>query len=74
VDCPPAGVAGLLQGRSARPPPEINIRIEKQTAASVPFEGDVAVVVVVPETVEIVEVPAFRGYGYGYVMLNDRRV
>ena len=43
-----------------------------QTGKSATFEGDVAVGVVVPDTVEIIEVPAYRDYGY--VMLNDRRV
>jgi hypothetical protein len=43
-----------------------------QAGASTAFEGDVAVGVVVPDSVAIVEVPAYRNYGY--VMLNDHRV
>lgn len=43
-----------------------------QTGASVAFEGDIAVGTVLPDTVEIVEVPDYNAYGYAY--LNDRRV
>lgn len=51
---------------------QIDAWAQSQNGASVAFEGDVAVGVVVPETVEIVEVPVYRDYGY--VMLDDRRV
>jgi hypothetical protein len=71
-DCPAPTAGQAFDSFSAACQAEINIWIDKQTAASVPFEGDVAVGVVVPETVEIVEVPAYRSYGY--VVLNDRRV
>lgn len=51
---------------------QIDAWAQSQTGASVAFEGDVAVGTVLPETVEVIEVPAYRDYGY--VMLNDRRV
>jgi len=51
---------------------QIDAWAQSQAGASAAFEGDVAVGVVVPETVEIVEVPVYRNYGY--VMLDDRRV
>jgi hypothetical protein len=43
-----------------------------QSGASSKFDGDVAVGTVLPENVEIMEVPVYKNYGY--VMLNDRRV
>lgn len=43
-----------------------------QTGKGAAFEGEVAVGTVVPESVEIIEVPAY--HSYGYVMLNDHRV
>ncbi len=43
-----------------------------QAGKGAAYEGDVAVGVVVPDTVEIIEVPVYKDYGY--VMLNDRRV
>lgn len=51
---------------------QIDAWAQSQAGTSVAFEGDVAVGVVVPETVEIIEVPVYRDYGY--VMLDDRRV
>ncbi|PZF76880.1 hypothetical protein DK847_10470 [Aestuariivirga litoralis] len=51
---------------------QIDAWAQSQAGTSVAFEGDLAVGAVVPETVTIVEVPAYRDYGY--VMLNDRRV
>lgn len=51
---------------------QIDTWAQSQAGTSTAFEGDVAVGVVVPETVEIVEVPVYRNYGY--VMLDDRRV
>jgi hypothetical protein len=71
-DCPSPAAGQSFDRFSAECQTQINIWMDKQTAASVPFEGDVAVGVLVPETVEIIEVPAYRNYGY--VMLNDRRV
>jgi hypothetical protein len=50
----------------------IDAWVNEQTGAPVTFEGDVAVGTVLPESVEIIEVPAYRGYGYA--MLNDKRV
>ena len=43
-----------------------------QTGASVVYSGDVAVGTVLPDTVTVVEVPAYTHYGYAY--LNDHRV
>ena len=43
-----------------------------QTGASVAYSGDVAVGTVLPDTVTVVEVPAYTHYGYAY--LNDHRV
>lgn len=43
-----------------------------QKGSSAKFEGDVAVGTMVPETVEIIDVPVY--HNYGYVMLNDHRV
>lgn len=43
-----------------------------QSGKSATFEGDVVVGAVVPDTVEIIEVPAY--HNYGYVMLNEHRV
>lgn len=43
-----------------------------QSGASTKFEGDVAVGTMVPESVEIIDVPVY--HNYGYVMLNDHRV
>ncbi|MFO1132630.1 MAG: DUF1236 domain-containing protein [Hyphomicrobiales bacterium] len=43
-----------------------------QKGTSAKFEGDVAVGVMVPESVEIIDVPVY--HNYGYVMLNDHRV
>lgn len=71
-DCPSPAAGQSFDRFSAECQRQINIWMDKQTAASVPFEGEVAVGVVVPDTVEIIEVPAYRSYGY--VMLNDRRV
>lgn len=51
---------------------QIDAWAQSQAGTSVAFEGDLAVSALVPETVTIVEVPAYRDYGY--VMLNDRRV
>jgi len=51
---------------------QIDAWAQSQAGTSTAFEGDLAVGAVVPETVEIVEVPVYRDYGY--VMLNDRRV
>jgi len=51
---------------------QIDAWAKSQAGTSTAFEGDLAVGAVVPETVEIVEVPVYRDYGY--VMLNDRRV
>ena len=51
---------------------EIDHWAATQTGKGVTFEGDVAVGAVLPETVEIIEVPAYKSYGY--VMLNDHRV
>ena len=51
---------------------QIDAWAKDQAGTSTAFEGDVAVGVVVPESVAIVEVPAYRDYGY--VVLNDRRV
>lgn len=51
---------------------QIDAWAASQTGASSKFEGDLAVGVMVPESVEIIEVPAYKNYGY--VMLNDRRV
>jgi hypothetical protein len=71
-DCPTPAAGQAFDSFSPACQAEINIWMDKQAAASVPFEGDVAVGVVVPDTVEVIEVPAYRNYGY--VMLNDRRV
>jgi hypothetical protein len=71
-DCPSPAAGQSFDRFSAECQTQINIWMDKQKAASVPFQGDVAVGVVVPDTVEIIEVPAYRNYGY--VMLNDRRV
>lgn len=43
-----------------------------QKGASAKFDGDVAIGTKVPDSVEVVEVPVYRNYGYA--MLNDRRV
>lgn len=51
---------------------QIDAWAQGQTGASTAFQGDLAVGVVVPESVAIIEVPAYRGYGYA--MLNDHRV
>ena len=51
---------------------QIDAWAASQTGKSVSFEGDVAVGTVVPDSVEIIEVPAY--HNYGYVMLNDHRV
>lgn len=71
-DCPAPAAGQIFDNFSEACRNEINIWAEKQTSASVAFEGDVAVGTVLPETVEIIEVPAYRSYGY--VVLNDRRV
>jgi hypothetical protein len=72
ADCPLPGPGQTFDTFSERCRAEINIWIEKQAAASTAFDGDVAVGTVLPETVEVIEVPAYRDYGY--VVLNDRRV
>lgn len=51
---------------------QIDAWAASQSGASTKFEGDVAVGVMVPESVEIVDVPVYKNYGY--VMLNDHRV
>jgi hypothetical protein len=71
-DCPEMTPGLKYESFSAKCRNAIDIWAEKQAGASVVFEGDVAVGTVLPDTVEFVEVPAYRGYGY--VMLNDRRV
>ncbi len=43
-----------------------------QSGKSSKVEGDVMVGTMVPDSVEIVDVPVYRNYGY--VMLNDHRV
>ena len=43
-----------------------------QSGASSRFDGELAVGVMVPVSMTIVDVPAYKNYGY--VMLNDRRV
>lgn len=50
----------------------IDAWVNEQQGAPLTFEGDVAVGTVLPGSVEIVEVPAYRGYGYA--RLNDKRV
>lgn len=51
---------------------QIDAWAASQTGKSASFEGDVVVGAVVPESVEIVEVPVY--HNYGYVMLNEHRV
>lgn len=51
---------------------QIDAWAASQSGKGAKFEGDIAVGTVIPDTVEIVEVPAY--HNYGYVMLNDRRV
>jgi hypothetical protein len=43
-----------------------------QSGKSAKFDGDIAVGTMLPESVEIIDVPTYKKYGY--VMLNDRRV
>lgn len=45
---------------------------EQPVGRNVHYEGDIAVGAVLPESVEIIEVPAYQHYGY--VMLNNKRV
>lgn len=51
---------------------EIDAWAQNQTGKSITFEGDLAEGTVIPDSVEIIEVPAY--HDYGYVMLNDRRM
>ena len=44
----------------------------KQSDTSIDFQGDVAIGAVVPGTIEFMEVPAYKRYGY--VVLNGKRV
>lgn len=45
---------------------------EQAAERSLKYEGDIAVGKVLPKSIEIVEVPAYRNYGYA--MLNNKRV
>jgi len=71
-NCPAMQPGQNIQSFSEKCRAEIDAWANNQTSASVVYEGDVAVGTVLPDTVEIVEVPAY--HDYGYVMLNDRRV
>jgi hypothetical protein len=51
---------------------QIDAWAASQTGKSVTFSGDLAEGTVIPDSVEVMEVPAYRNYGY--VMLNDKRV
>lgn len=57
--------------------PKCRAQIDKWTGEqaadrNINYEGDIAVGTVLPNSVEIVEVPAYRSYGYA--MLNKKRV
>lgn len=45
---------------------------EQDAGRNIHYEGDIDVGTVLPKSVEIIEVPAYRSYGY--VMLNNKRV
>ena len=71
-DCPayePNTPVNTLSGKCQK---EIDAWVNEQSGAGLTYEGDVAVGTVLPDSVEIIEVPAYRGYGYA--RLNDRRV
>jgi hypothetical protein len=70
--CPEMAPGQNFDGFSKECQNEIDTWAKAQTGAAVVYEGDVAVGTVLPDTVEFIEVPAYRRYGY--VMLNDRRV
>jgi hypothetical protein len=52
--------------------PEVDTWIMEQPDAVVTYEGDVVVGAALPDTVQIIEVPKHKKYGY--VMLNKKRV
>lgn len=71
-NCPAMAPGQGIDSISAKCRAEIDTWASGQAGTSIVYEGEVAVGTVLPENVEIVEVPAYRDYGY--VMLNDRRV
>lgn len=52
--------------------PEVQTWITEQQAPSVTFQGDIAVGTVLPDTVQVVEVPKFKKYTF--VVLNKKKI
>jgi hypothetical protein len=71
-DCPAYDPNANVNSFSEKCQKEIDAWVSGQNGASITYEGTVEVGSVLPDTVEIIEVPAYRGYGYA--RLNDRRV
>ncbi|WP_421694866.1 DUF1236 domain-containing protein [Aestuariivirga sp.] len=51
---------------------QIDAWATEQTGKSMKYDGELAEGATIPDNVEIMEVPAYKNYGY--VMLNDKRV
>lgn len=71
-DCPAYTPQADINTFSGKCQKNIATWIDEQRDPGIAYEGDVVVGTVLPDTVQIIEVPAYRGYGYA--RLNDRRV
>lgn len=72
-DCSDVVAGSLYESFSEKCRLQIDKWASEQAAdRNINYEGDITVGTVVPESVEIIEVPAYSSYGY--VMLNNKRV